>query len=628
MVVRPLRRAAETVRRGDAGQVPLVVRAVPNEPYNSGMETPTPLSPPPFVLEGRYRCDEGVRLDEGTVLYEAYDFDTGTRVRVEAHEAGRRDRDALAARVSALRGLRHPMVMEIVDHWADDDRALTVTGPVEGHPLSHIVGERFQERVSRRDALDLVDALLSALEEFHERGLAHGAVGPETVYLSDDGVVRLLPVAAQAAVDPREDVRAVGELLCVMITGLGAEEGKKELAEVGGEYALLVAKATVGDPEHRPVDAAHYRALVTRMRDRLPPAPARHAADTSPITVPIRAAAAVPVRDRRRPLLLWSAVGAAVLVMAALLVWVLIPRSDTETAVVAASGGAEMPDLVGLPPDEATALLNGLPVDLEVLYAEVRDDAVEAGLVAASDPGVGAALDEGEQVTLSVSAGPATVEMPDLIGQDEEAALAELAERGFAEVEVVQQPSDGEPAGTVLATDPEAGLTVPYDDTATITVSQGIRLPDVVGLTEEDARAALSALGFTVEVVTEEGSERPEGEVAVQTPAAGSVVDAGASVVLAVSPGTEDEDGGEGDQEAEPGSGDQEDDGGPDGDESEEPEPGTDPCDADPWSPHTTYPNGAWVVHEGRAYESVWWNEDQSPEDSHRWGPWRRIDRC
>ncbi|SHK48491.1 serine/threonine protein kinase [Nocardiopsis flavescens] len=600
------------------------------------METPAPLTSPASVLTERHRIGDGVSLGDGVLLYRASDPASRAEVLIEVEAVPRHLEGARTERADLIADIDHPALVERLGLTVEDGRAFTVTGPVDADPLAHILGERFRERVSKREALDIADTLLSALEEYHERGLVHGAVGPDTVLLADDGSVLLVPVTAEPGpgADPRDDVRAVGSLLHRMITGMANGSDGGDPADLDGEFALLVAQGTAADPAHRPRNASHYRVLVTRARDRLPAPAPRHAASE-----PAASRAGAPERREepdgpgrggvRRPLL-WGALCAALL-LAALAAWALLAGGGEEAG---GSAGATMPDLVGLTPEEATGRLDALEVSLEISYDQVRDDDVEPGLVAATDPAPGSGLGGGDAVTLSVSTGPSDLVVPDLVGEPEAQARRTLLDLGFTEVATVQEPSEEHSSGTVLSTDPGAGESVPHDTPLTLTVSEGVALPDLVGMAEEEALAALADLGLLAETARED-SRRPAGEVLAQDPAAGAVVEPASTVLVTVSSGQDEEPEAQAPPEEGPRS-----DGGRGEDPREErpPGPGDDasapgtgepePCAGGAWSEGTAYPEGSRVVHNGREYEAVWWNSDISPEETAEWGPWRDVGGC
>ena len=141
-------------------------------------------------------------------------------------------------------------------------------------------------------------------------------------------------------------------------------------------------------------------------------------------------------------------------------------------------------------------------------------------------------------IELSVSAGPAEVEIPDVAGLSRDDAEQELEQAGF-EVAIQRERSDDYPRGRAVGTDPPAGEEAQAGSTVTLIVSSGaatVAVPAVVGLTLEAARQRLAAKGLELSS-TEEQSDRPEGEVTGQSPDAGTTVAPGTTIELTVSSG-------------------------------------------------------------------------------------------
>ncbi|WP_242471984.1 Stk1 family PASTA domain-containing Ser/Thr kinase [Blastococcus sp. TML/C7B] len=158
-------------------------------------------------------------------------------------------------------------------------------------------------------------------------------------------------------------------------------------------------------------------------------------------------------------------------------------------------------ELVGRPADEVEAELQET-VPVQVTRSDVYDNDVDAGLVTGFDPAPGSALQRDQVVTMLVSKGHAPVGVPDVTGQSPEQAVANLEALGFS----VERADDGRSAdvdkGEVMAIEPAPGREAPYRSTVTIQVSAGVPLvtvPDVVGMNEAEATAALEAVGLQVE---------------------------------------------------------------------------------------------------------------------------------
>jgi beta-lactam-binding protein with PASTA domain/tRNA A-37 threonylcarbamoyl transferase component Bud32 len=189
-------------------------------------------------------------------------------------------------------------------------------------------------------------------------------------------------------------------------------------------------------------------------------------------------------------------------------------------------------DLVGRPYDEVVAQLQE-SVPVQVTRADEYDDTVGEGLVIGFTPAAGTELRRDEVVTVIVSAGHAPVEVPDVTGQSPDQAQANLEALGFT---VKRGPDDRSAAvdkGEVMAVSPgPADGPAAYGSEVTIVVSAGVPLvtvPNVVGMTEDEAKAALQGAGLTVDSTKFFGNK-----VRQQQPAAGESVEQGVTVKILV----------------------------------------------------------------------------------------------
>ena len=136
------------------------------------------------------------------------------------------------------------------------------------------------------------------------------------------------------------------------------------------------------------------------------------------------------------------------------------------------------------------------------------------------------------------------VAVPDLVGMTEERAKKALDEAGLVVGDVTKQKTDAAAPGVVLAQEPAAGSEVADGSAVDVEVAEAglptpppkVAVPNVVGLTQDEAVAALQDVGFTV-VATPASSLTPAGEVAEQSPAAGTMAGTGTRVDITVSTG-------------------------------------------------------------------------------------------
>ncbi len=185
--------------------------------------------------------------------------------------------------------------------------------------------------------------------------------------------------------------------------------------------------------------------------------------------------------------------------------------------------------LIGRPVAELEAAVDALDGDLELRTTRGRSDAVPAEAVIDVVPAPGTEMERGTTVTATVSDGPATVQVPDLVGGDPDAVQETLEGLDFEVERASARSNDVEP-GQVMAVSPAPGEAAPYGSTVTVTVSQGpvqVVVPDVVGEDEDDARAMLEAAGLRTSVTSFLGDR-----VVRQSPGAGERVDPGTEVSL------------------------------------------------------------------------------------------------
>jgi serine/threonine-protein kinase len=194
-----------------------------------------------------------------------------------------------------------------------------------------------------------------------------------------------------------------------------------------------------------------------------------------------------------------------------------------------------VPSVVGVPQAEAQLQLKraGFGTDAQTKSSLT----VALGTVIGQDPAGGDRAEKGATVTITVSSGPGTAQIPDLTGKPRSEATETLDELGF-EVEEDAQSSSTITENRVIETRPAAGQTVDRGTTVTIVLSSGrprVSVPKVVGKSLADARTELESAGFTVSVTRREDADSDPGTVLSQTPSGGANAREGSSVALVVS---------------------------------------------------------------------------------------------
>jgi serine/threonine-protein kinase len=208
---------------------------------------------------------------------------------------------------------------------------------------------------------------------------------------------------------------------------------------------------------------------------------------------------------------------------------------EGSTVILTVSSGpapVKIPDVQGLTEPEATKRLTdaGLLVDPEFGFSDV----VPEGRAIGTEPSAGITVQGGQTVKLIVSRGSNKVEVPSVLGLDDQAALSTLTDAELTGNVVQQQ--DEAPAGEVVGQSPVAGKLVARGSQVTIFVSSGaVSVPDVTGDTRRAAVTELKRAGFVV-AVNEEPTTDPalEGRVTNQFPPAGSRGQRGDTVTISV----------------------------------------------------------------------------------------------
>ncbi|MFI1826824.1 Stk1 family PASTA domain-containing Ser/Thr kinase [Streptomyces sp. NPDC020412] len=159
---------------------------------------------------------------------------------------------------------------------------------------------------------------------------------------------------------------------------------------------------------------------------------------------------------------------------------------------------------------------------------------VPQGSVIRTDPAAGAGRSPDSAVALFVSKG-APIEVPDVTGASVAEATEELEGAGFKVVVAPEQVNAPQAAGTVARQSAAEGTQLATGDTVTLTVSKGPRMvvvPDVGGRSEAEARKALEAAGFEVEV--EKTFPFLGDKVGGQSPSANERAPEGSSVTIKI----------------------------------------------------------------------------------------------
>jgi eukaryotic-like serine/threonine-protein kinase len=472
---------------------------------------------------------------------------------------------------------------------------------VDGRTLRDIV--KTEGPMDEQRAMETMVDVCAALDFSHRNGIIHRDIKPANVMINNVGAVKVMDFGIARAladgqgvtqtaavvgtaqylspeqargelVDARSDVYAAGCVLYELVTGDPPFTGDSPVAVayqhvredptppssqnpgVSAALDAVVLKAMSKNPANRYQSAAEMRTDLIRVlsgQRQLAPVVMTDAdrdlmLDSGPTVAirPIRPSRASRRRsgpaggpaggpvDERRPGrglgVLTTVVVTAVLGLLLLLF----------TNVFGGGPKPEsLPNVVGQPVVPAEQTLNAAGFQTE--RHPVESTPQDLDRVVDMNPR-GQAV-RGTTIRLDIGAGPAEVEVPNLLGLDRVQAQASLQQVGLMlspdqSQQVVQDDKD---VGRVLVQDPPAGRRLAKGKSVVITVGvppETVGVPDVVGTNIDQAQRNIAVAHLTARI-QEVDSAVPKGEVLKQNPAGGTSVKTGALVTLTVSRGNQ-----------------------------------------------------------------------------------------
>jgi serine/threonine-protein kinase len=234
---------------------------------------------------------------------------------------------------------------------------------------------------------------------------------------------------------------------------------------------------------------------------------------------------------RRRVRGLWALL-VTLLVVLAVIAFFLVRSLDNSQHVT-------VPSVAGQTVSAATQTLQSQNLSVGSTSSQ-NSSSTAKGEVISTDPKAGAKVTKNSHVNLVVSAGtPTLVPVPPVVGQQLNAADELLTNAGLS-IKTKYVTSNKAP-GTVLTQDPAAGTSVRSTTVVTLTVSNSqstIGVPNVVGFSQTNAGSSITSNNLTVGTQTSACSQSvATGNIASQSPVAGTQVKSGTPINLVVSNG-------------------------------------------------------------------------------------------
>ena len=492
------------------------------------------------TLGQRYRITEKVGTGGMADVYKAVDEVLGRSVAVKVMHAKYASDANFAARfrqeAQAAANLQSPYIVNIYDWGQDGDTYYIVMEYVRGQDLKSIIQQ--QGALPSRKVADIGQQVCAALAVAHGYDVIHRDIKPHNIMVKPDGSVKVMDFGIARA--GNTTMTQTGSVLGTAHYVSPEQAQGKELTAASDLYSLgiVLYEASCGQ---LPFDAETPVAVALKQVNEQPVRPSKINPSLDPALEGVigRALAKDPraryatAEDMRRDL---QNIARGVPVAAG-------AHTNDPTMLAAPVGGAGLNDATTVIPPVNSRFDQGVSPQRS---SERNDMArnnkkskwwiwvIIAALIIAA--GIGIAYGLG----LLGSNGKM---VPSVVGKTLEQATADITAAGFTVGEVKEQNDDTAPAGTVIDQSPTANAQAEEKSAINLTISLGaeeVEVPNIVGMSETDARAALEAAGFTSDPQPAEYDTKIEsGLVIKQTPEAGEMLAKGSSIAYVPSKGIE-----------------------------------------------------------------------------------------
>jgi eukaryotic-like serine/threonine-protein kinase len=531
------------------------------------------------IVDERYRLERKIGTGGMADVWLAQDLELDRRVALKIlHSRFAQDQEFVERfrrEASSAGGLQHPNVVAVYDRGEFRDSYYIAMEYVEGDSLKDLI----KQGMTVPAAVEVIRQVLEAARFAHKKGIVHRDMKPHNILIDGEGRARvtdfgiaragsseitqtgsvmgtaqyLSPEQAQGKdVTEASDIYSIGVVLYEALTGHVPFEADSPVAVALKQVQEVPRRPSTLNPEVSPaLDAVVMRALAKQPERRFKDAKAfingLDEAEEQPDNPRREDTAAYPVVGvggeyeeldypeeefaprRRRPWWQWLLVALLVSAVAALVALALTGKLASHQQVV-------VPSVIDQSQSAASAVLRaqGLNVATTLVpNVKPRDAVLE------QDPLPGDKVDKGSTVTLTVSSGPGTIQIPDVKGLTPREATKKLQTLGLSP-QLQEVFSNDVPSGAVAGTDPSAGISVQTGSTVKLLISKGsnkVTVPGVVGLTTQAAVNKIQVANLTANIQQQQNSA-PQGKVLSQSPVAGQQLMPGGQVTIFVSTGT------------------------------------------------------------------------------------------
>ena len=390
----------------------------------------------------------------------------------------------------AAGGLNNPGIVAVFDSGEDGPNSYIVMELVKGHTLRQVL--QSDAEISQDEAVEIVAEILEALDYSHAQGIIHRDIKPGNIMITDSGKVKVMDFGIARALDD------IGATMTNTWNVVGTAQYLSP-EQATGEYAD--ARSDIYS-----VGCLMYELLVGR-----PP----FIGDT-PVSIAFQhVSAPLPAPSDINP--------------------DIDPNLETIIQVALHKDPSDRYQDAGAMLEDLRRAMRGEQVTTKIRRTKSKRSFFLLGGVA-----VAVALIAGSTLYTQVkNPNTPTLQVPNVVGLTEAQARALLPD--FT-INIQDGPSSSIPKGRISSQLPLADAKVIQGSSITLTESTGAgntSIPiNLVGLSLADARSALTSAGLLVAQTIPTDSNQAPGTVLGVNPSPGSILPAGAGVVLQIASGS------------------------------------------------------------------------------------------
>lgn len=493
--------------------------------------------------------------------------------------------------------LTHPNIVSIFDVGNEGSLYYIVMELIKGKTLKEIITEE-NGPLPWKWSLNVVTQIASALETAHKNNIVHRDIKPHNIIITEDGIAKVTDFGIAKAVsnstitafgttigsvhyfspeharggytDAKSDLYSLGVVMYEMLTGRvpfdadtpvsvalkHMQEDPIEPKELNDNIPQVVSdiimKAMQKDVNLRYQSATEMlkdlNAALKNPDDNFVHIGSNVGAATQRISTQEIAEAERKAKEANNPkngkkpnkfIQFVKKHKALSFVIGAIILFFVAFGATMGIVELVNPNDVQIPDLVNKTQDEAEQIVKELKLKL-VVKSEEYNENVEEGKIISQDPAYqeNYTIKEHSEISVVISKGTETVEVPDVVGKTREEAEKLLKDAGLV-AEITEENDEKVEAGIVLSQDIEDGETVNKGSTVKLVVSKGsgivnVEVPSVVGRTEQEARNLLTEAGLKVNVVNDEDESKNDGVVLRQSREAGTEVQEGTTITITV----------------------------------------------------------------------------------------------